>query len=183
MRLGIFGGSFSPPHLGHLRAAEFFAASRRLDRVLIVPTGISPLKGQPTGVREEDRRTLCRLTFSRELFEVNDWELNRPGPSYTIDTLRYVKERYPEAELFLLIGEDQYAQFRQWKDWREILRLAERIVLPRYEKNAAGFAPLPVSSSELREKLAAGEDVSDYLAPQALEYIYERGLYDARRLP
>ena len=154
-RIGIFGGTFSPPHLGHLRAAEFFAASRCLDRVFIFPAGASPLKDARVGISDEDRLALCHLTFSRALFKVSGWELERPGPSYTIDTLGYVKEQYPEAEMFLLIGEDQHAQFALWKNWQAILALAELVVLPRFEEGS-GFTPLPVSSSELREKLAAG---------------------------
>ena len=181
-RIGIFGGSFHPPHLGHLRAAEFFAASYCLQKVLVFPAGISPLKEPLQGASSEDRLALCNLTFPKEFCEVRDWELRREGPSYTIDTLRHVREESPEAKLFLLIGEDQHAQFRQWKNWQEILELAELVVLPR-EHEGNGFVPLPVSSTELRIRLAKGEDVSAYLAPEALQYIRERGLYDTTGLP
>ena len=206
MRIGMFGGSFHPPHLGHLRAAEFFAASYCLQKVLIFPAGISPLKEPLQGVSGEDRLALCILTFPKEFCEVCDWELRREGPSYTIDTLRHVREEYPEAKLFLLIGEDQHAQFRQWKNWQEILELAELVVLPRdrrcdqgkswtraapqergiyavRNKEGGGFVPLPISSTELRIRLARGEEVSAYLAPEALQYIHERGLYDTTGLP
>jgi len=182
-RIGIFGGTFSPPHLGHLRAAEFFAASRCLDRVLLFPAGASPLKEAKAGTSDEDRLALCRLTFSTELYEVCDWELRRPGPSYTIDTLRHVRERYPAAKLFLLIGEDQRAQFHLWKDWRVILELAKLVVLPRHDKDASGFAPLPISSSELRIMIAQSQDVSQYITPEALNYILKNGLYDSTGLP
>jgi len=181
-RIGVFGGSFSPPHLGHLRAAEFFAASCRLRRVLVFPAGASPLKARAADISDGDRLALCRLTFAGEPFEVCDWELTRPGPSYTVDTLRHVRAVYPGARLFLLIGEDQRAQFPLWKDWRAVLELAELFVLPRWE-SGAGFTPLPVSSTRIRAKLAQGEDVSAYLAPEALDYIYRKRLYDATGLP
>jgi len=183
MNIGIFGGSFNPPHLGHLRAAEFFAASRCLDRVFVFPAGLSPLKEAKADISDEDRLALCHLTFSQELYEVRDWELTRTGPSYTIDTLKHVRELYPAAKLFLLVGEDQYAQFRLWKDWRVILELAELVVLPRFEEDASGFAPLPVSSTQIRAGLAANKDVSQYLTPQALKYIKEERLYDPTGLP
>lgn len=174
MDIGVFGGTFSPPHVGHLRAAEFFAASRCLDRVFIFPAGASPLKETKAGIPDEDRLALCRLTFSGEIFEVSAWELERPGPSYTIETLRYVREMYPQAALFVLMGEDQRAQFHLWKDWQKILALAELVVVPRFGD---------ISSTEIRAKLAARQDIAAFVAPEALRYIYGKGLYDARRLP
>ncbi|MDR0531040.1 MAG: nicotinate (nicotinamide) nucleotide adenylyltransferase [Oscillospiraceae bacterium] len=183
MKTGLFGGSFNPPHLGHLRAAEFFARAYALDRVLVIPAAAPPLKAAPAGASNADRLALCRRTFPAGPFDVCDWELRRPGPSYTIDTLRQARALWPEDRLFLLVGEDQRAQFRQWKDWREILGLAQLAALPRSGQGLSGFVPLEISSTQIRRMLAAGEDASRYLSPSALKYILERKLYGSGGLP
>ena len=172
-RIGIFGGTFNPPHLGHLRAAQAFRSSLALDEVLIIPAKEAPLKAAPM-VSGEDRLELCKRTFP---FPVSDMELRRPGVSYTVDTLRALRGQYPEAKLFLLVGEDQRENFRQWKDWQEILTLAELSVLPRAGEGIEGFTPLEISSTQLRLKLLLGEDCSPWLAPEALAYMQTRRLY------
>ncbi|MDR2687910.1 MAG: bis(5'-nucleosyl)-tetraphosphatase (symmetrical) YqeK [Oscillospiraceae bacterium] len=172
-RIGVYGGSFNPPHLGHLKAAQFFRRSLALDEVLVVPAKQAPLRAAPM-VSGEDRFALCGRTFP---FPVSGVELRRPGVSYTADTLRELRGEYPGARFFLLVGEDQREKFRQWKDWREILRLAELCVLPRAGEGIEGFTPLDISSTALRLKLLLGEDCSAYLAPRALAYIAEKRLY------
>ena len=172
-RIGIYGGTFNPPHLGHLRAAQYFQSSLALDEVLIIPAKEAPLKAAPM-VSGEDRLELCRLTFP---FPVSGMELRRSGLSYTIDTLRALRAEYPEAKLCLLIGEDQRDKFRQWKDWEEILQLAGLFVLPRAGDGRDGFAPIEISSTQLRLKLLLGEDCSAFLTPEALAYIREKRLY------
>jgi len=172
-RIGIFGGTFNPPHLGHLRAAQYFQQSLALDEVIIIPAKQAPLKTAP-GVSGEDRLALCERTFP---FPVSDMELRRPGVSYTVDTLRDLHGQYPGAKLFLLVGEDQRDKFRQWKDWEEILRLAELFVLPRAGEGRDGFTPLEISSTRLRLKLLLGEDCSPWLAPEALAYLRAGRLY------
>jgi len=179
MRLGIYGGSFNPPHLGHLRAAQYFKRSLALDEVLVIPAKEAPLKAAPL-VSAEDRLALCGRTFP---YSVSDIELRRPGVSYTIDTLRELRARYPDAALFLLVGEDQQEKFHLWKDWQGILQLAELFILPRnVAVTRAGegdesFTPLEISSTQLRLKLLLGEDCSAYLSPEAMVYIHEKRLY------
>ena len=181
-RIGIFGGSFSPPHLGHLRAARFFGQTLRLDRLLIVPAGAPPLKS-PCGVSGEDRLALCRLTFP---FEISDAEVRRGGVSYTIDTLREVRAGHPCAQLYLLIGTDQLAAFPLWRDWRGILELCTVCALQRDAaplrtdlpiRVLEGFVPVEISSTRLRRRLLLGEDCAAWLAPGALAYIHEKRLY------
>ena len=179
MRLGIFGGSFNPPHLGHLRAAQYFQSSLELDEVLVIPAKEPPLKATPT-VSGEDRLELCKRTFP---FPVSDIELRRPGTSYTVDTLRDLRVLYPEARFFLLIGEDQREQFHLWKDWEEILRLADLFVLPRAGEGKGGFTPIEVSSTRLRETIANGGDASRWLSAQTCAYIRENLLYREPDLP
>ena len=180
-RIGIFGGTFNPPHLGHRKAAQYFQQSLALDQLLIVPAQQAPLRATPMviapgGAFGEDRLALCERTFP---FPVSDVELRRPGISYTIDTLRELRAQYPDAEFFLLVGEDQRGKFHQWKDWQEVLQLAELIVLPRTGagEDRDGFVPLEISSTQLRLKLLLGEDCSGFLSPEALEYINEKRLY------
>ena len=172
-RIGLYGGSFNPPHLGHLRAARFFQESLALNEVRIIPAKQAPLKAAPL-VSGEDRLALCQLTFP---FPVSDMELRRDGASYTIDTLRDIHAQNPYAKLFLLIGEDQKEQFELWRDWREILRLAELVSLPRKGAGIAGFTPLDISSGELRLRLLCGDDVSKWVALEALAYIQQKRLY------
>ncbi|MCL2106885.1 MAG: nicotinate (nicotinamide) nucleotide adenylyltransferase [Oscillospiraceae bacterium] len=193
-RLGIFGGSFCPPHLGHRRAAVFFANALRLDRVLIIPAARPPLKKALWGACADDRMELCSLTFSGDSRAwISDIELRRAGPGFTADTLRQVGRDYPGQELFLLVGADQLAKFDQWKDWRKILKACVLVVLRRNDAALEmpealepfrdrvvlleGFTPLEVSSTELRARLLAGEDVSPWMEPAALAYIKEKGLF------
>jgi nicotinate-nucleotide adenylyltransferase len=193
-RLGVFGGSFNPPHLGHLRAALAFHAAMALDETLIVPAGEPPLREALQGAAAADRLALCEATFGGCAgLRVSGMELQRPGKSYTVRTLRRLRCERPEAKLFLLVGSDQLARFERWHAWREILRLCTVCSLargaaaaqlpPALAKAGArteildGFAPLEISATKLRAALAAGEDVSAWLAPQALRIINERGLY------
>ena len=181
-KIGIYGGSFNPPHLGHLHAARFFSETLRLDRVMIIPAGIPPLKN-PCGVSGEDRLELCRRTFP---FEVSDIEVKRSGVSYTVDTLREIRALAPGAELFLLIGTDQAEAFTLWHSWEEILRLCTVCALQRDGvplqtdlplRVLGGFSPLEISSTQLRRRLLLGEDCSSWLALAANAYINEKRLY------
>ncbi len=196
--IGIFGGSFNPPHLGHLRAAQFFADALALERVLVIPAGEAPLKAAPRGASAEARLRLCELTFSVDSrFAVDATELRRPGASYTVDTLRALCAQDPGQACYLLIGTDQLERFTQWNDWRGILRLCTLCVLQRDAaplrlppelpqdrvRLLTGFEPLEISSTQVRAVLAYGEDVSPWLAPAALQYIRQKGLYTDRPLP
>ncbi|MDR2524598.1 MAG: nicotinate (nicotinamide) nucleotide adenylyltransferase [Oscillospiraceae bacterium] len=192
-RVGIFGGTFDPPHLGHSRAAAFFANALALERVWILPAGLPPMKEAPQTAAAE-RLQLCRLAFAGDArFEVRDGELRRAGVSYTVDTVREVRAAVRDAELYLLVGTDQLRNFTCWKDWWEILEMCRLCALPRGAATPAvppalprdrlclltGFAPLATSASEIRRKLAAGEDAAALLAAPVYEYIVKKGLYGA----
>ncbi|MDR2752778.1 MAG: bis(5'-nucleosyl)-tetraphosphatase (symmetrical) YqeK [Oscillospiraceae bacterium] len=182
-RIGIFGGTFAPPHIGHLRAAEYFHKAAALDLLLIFPAGQAPLKDAP-GLCAQDRLELCRRTFS---CPVSDWETRRPGKSYTIDTLRHVRGAYPGARLFLLVGADQAAQFARWKDYDEILRLCTVCALRRDDCPVAtdlpirvlpGFVPVDISAARLR----AMADPSPWMTPAAADYYALRQLLPPARV-
>ena len=134
-RIGIYGGTYSPPHIGHLKAAEFAIDALKLDRLLLIPTGISPHKEMSAGATAQERLQMLRLSAAGiEKAEVSDVEVRREGSSYTVDTLRTLQEEYPEAELVLLMGTDMFVSFLSWREPEAIAALATLAVFCRGEK-------------------------------------------------
>ena len=186
MEIGIFGGSFDPPHLGHLNVARDALEGLDLDQVLFVPARRSPFKtGGGGSTPGEVRRELCQAAILGEPgMAVWDGELHRPEPSYTVDTLAALSA--PGRRLTLLMGDDQWAQFHRWKDPRRILEIARVGVLTRggYEGPAgpAGEGPWPcvrvpvrrveISSTEIRGRSQAGRSIR-FLVPEAVRGIIE----------
>lgn len=162
MRLGVLGGSFDPVHRGHLAVARAALRGLRLDRLLIVPSKRSPLKSRrPAAARH--RMAMLKLAF-RGMPKVgfSMIELRRPAPSYTVDTLRALKRRWPKAELFLILGADAVREFRRWRRPGEIRRLAALAVFPRPgHRVPAGvtripMTPVAVSAGAIRRVLSEG---------------------------
>ncbi len=132
MRLGIFGGTFDPPHVGHLLAASDAYEHLALDRLVLVPAAAQPLKAGRTTARAEDRLAMVRLTAGNDpRLETDSVEVDREGLSYTVDTLEEFSRRFPSAELFLLVGADVLSTFGQWRQPHTILELATLAVLRR----------------------------------------------------
>lgn len=188
MRLGVYGGTFDPPHLGHLVAAADACDALALDRVLWVPSAVHPLKRGRVATPAEVRLAMVRAAIQGDgRFAADDLELRRPGPSYTVDTLRALGEREPGAELFLLTGADILAELHRWREPDEVRRLATLVVVSREGSaptTAAGVAALSVqvtrvdvSSTEVRRRVAAGQNIR-YLVPEAVRALIRReGLY------
>ena len=155
-RIGIFGGTFNPIHSGHIGVALKAAAEHRLDKVLVVPAACNPFKA---GCGADALRwTLVKCACApHAVLEPWNFELAKGGRSYSIDTVRAVKGRYPEAELFFIVGEDNVADIPRWKDSGELSRLVTFIPFPR----------TPESSTEVRRRLAAGEPIGD-MVPQVV---------------
>jgi nicotinate-nucleotide adenylyltransferase len=181
VRLGVFGGTFDPPHIGHLIAAQDSLERLQLDRIRFVPAAIPPHKQSSAGLTPASlRRALVRAAVAGDpRFEVDPLELERAGPSFTVDTLRLLHERLPDARLVLLIGADQYAEFDTWQAPDAIRRLARIAVLTRTgSPRPDGDVPIEhvavtridVSSTEIRRRVAAGESIR-YLVPRAVEAI------------
>ncbi len=185
-RIGVFGGSFDPPHLAHLVIAEQARAQAGLDRVLWVPARRSPLKRSESLANEDRRLDMVRLAVEGHPdFEVWEGELRRPPPSWTVDTLEELKREHPDAELFLVIGGDSLESLPRWREPGRIRRLARLLVYPR-----SGSTPvddggvtrlrvplLELSSTEIRRRVAAGESIR-YLVPDSVrEYVDRHGLY------
>lgn len=202
MRTGVYGGTFNPVHLGHLRLIEEMSGRIPLDRVLIIPTNIPPHKISETLADGADRLRMCELAckdIENVAAEVSDIELSRPGKSYTADTLIRLAELYPSDEFYLLMGEDMFLTVDRWAHAEEIMRLAVLCACPRggslerlrdkqteLSKNYSArciietFEFFPVSSTQIRERLRRGEPITG-LVPKSVEaYILERGLYHQR---
>ena len=188
MRLGIYGGSFDPPHLGHLLPAIDAAEQLGLDGVRFVPAAIQPLKVGRASASPADRLAMTeRLVQGIPGFIVDPAEIDRPGLSYTVDTLATAAAELPGAELFLLLGADAYALFDQWREPERILALATIVVMVRGD-GAPGLHERPgvqvlqsrrvdVSSTELRARVRDGRTIRGFVPDAVADYIAEHRLY------
>jgi nicotinate-nucleotide adenylyltransferase len=198
VRLGILGGTFNPPHLGHLVCAQEAYTQLELERVLFIPARIPPHKPVEEEPGAEHRLELCRLAVRDDLrFDVSELEMNREGPSYTVDTLNELHSNTPDNDLFLIVGGDVAAGLPEWHESERVLSLAKLAVVKRrgtpreaveeaLERVNAGarteFFRMPrigVSSSLVRRRVRAGKPIR-YIVPDAVaDYIQEQGLYGA----
>lgn len=180
MRLGLFGGTFDPPHIGHLIAAQDALIALGLDRVHFIPAASPPHKQSRVISPADVRVGLLRAALSGDdRFVVDDIELRRTGPSYTVDTLREYAARDAHCELYLLIGADQWAEFETWRDPGEIRRLATVVVLTREGSggDARGVQVVPVTridvtSTEIRRRVTEHLPIR-YLVPDAVANLIE----------
>lgn len=198
-RLGVMGGTFDPIHHGHLVAAEGARHEFSLDEVIFVPALVSPHKAGRRTAAPHHRMTMTLLaTLSNPFFSVSDVDLRRPGPSYTVDTLRLLREeRGKEAEFFFITGADAILEILRWKDPQLILSMAtfvaaarpgypkerlEEILsrLPREWRSRIVYLEIPalaISSSDLRDRVRRGRPIK-YLVPESVEfYVQKEGLY------
>ena len=202
MRVGVFGGAFNPPHIGHLVCAQEALLQLELDRLLFVPTARPPhreLDGDPGA---EARLEMVELAIGDDgRFASARIELDRDGPSYTVDTLRELREESPEDELFLILGGDQAASLPEWREPEKVLELAQVAVVERatWSSDAIGimvgrlrgaqgirYLDMPimqVSSTSVRRRVAEGRAIR-YLVPDKVAgYIGSHDLYGAAEVP
>ena len=175
-KLGLFGGSFDPVHLGHLLVAQAACEELGLTRLFFIPAAQSPFKPERKPGPANERLRLLRLALAGKAnCEIDDQEIKRGGISYTIDTLRDYARRFPQAELFYLVGADNVPQLPQWCEAGELARLAEFVAIPRPGQTTAAFPspfrgrtftgfPFGVSSSQIRDRVKAGLPI-DHLVP------------------
>ncbi len=198
MRIGIYGGTFNPPHKGHRRLADEMMKSARLDKILIIPAGTPPHKVSNDLADGNDRLNMCRLEFGGEKFDVNDLELKREGKSYSVDTVAQIKEIYPDDELFLIIGSDMLLSFHRWYRYEDILKNITLCVATR--ENDISHADLlsyavdtlklkedniiisPInafvcSSTDVRQMIKKGENTDAYLSQEVKKYIMDNNIY------
>lgn len=198
MNIGIFGGSFDPPHLEHVRLAAAAVGSLNLDKLFVVPAHTPPHKKDKVLSSDENRLEMCRIAFNDcPRTEVSDCEIRQGGTSYTYLTCRRFRELYPAAKLFWLVGTDMLRDFPTWRNPEEILSLASLAVCARAEKPGwtekelkdftarfqTDFAIIrydgkDVSSTEVRVLAAAGEDVISLVGAKTAEYIRKNRLYE-----
>jgi nicotinate-nucleotide adenylyltransferase len=196
VRIGILGGTFNPPHLGHLICAQEAYLQLRLDRVMLIPARIPPHKPVDDEPGAEHRLELCRRAITGDVrFSVSSLEMARAGPSYTVDTLEELRSQAPESELFLILGGDVAAGLPQWREPERVLSLATIAVAKRRGTprdlvdqalrsvnggERAEFFRMPrigISSTMVRRRSRAGEPIK-YIVPDAVaSYIAEHGLY------
>ena len=202
MRLGFFGGSFDPPHRGHVAIAKAAADAFRLEEVLIAPTGRQPLK--PDGPRASYADRLAMVTLISEIdprFTASGLDAPRAdgGLNYTVDALSALKESWPDAEVYTVIGADSFLEFRRWREAHRLLEMSEWIVVsrpgfalsqsdgaawPREERERAHRLETvmeDVSASDIRRRLALGDPCNGLISAQVQEYIAKRGLYGFRQ--
>jgi nicotinate-nucleotide adenylyltransferase len=189
VKIGLFGGSFDPVHLGHLLIARAAREELGLNKMVFIPAAQSPFKPEATRAPAAQRLRLLRLALAGDTAaEIDDLEIRRGGVSYTVDTLRHYAGKFPGAELFYLIGADQAALLPQWREAGELARLAQFAVAPRpgeappelpppfRGRGLRGFA-LAVSSSVIRARVKAGLPVAGLTPPGVAEAIANNRLY------
>lgn len=189
MRIGLLGGSFDPPHTGHLLAAGDAFEALALDRLVFIPAATNPLKIGRVAATPEDRLAMARLLVDGDpRFDVDPIEIERGGLSYMVDTLMALAARWPEAELYLLVGADVPQTFAQWRESSKIAGLASVVVMQRTGE-APNLASMPagtrglatrridISSTEVRERVAEGRSIRGFVPDAVAEYIAAKRLY------
>jgi nicotinate-nucleotide adenylyltransferase len=200
-RWALFGGTFDPIHLGHTAVAQSAGEQIHADRVVFIPAKCSPLKGFFPNASDEDRLAMIRLALrENKAFEVSDWELGRAAPSYTLDTVRHFQSLYgPSTTLHWLIGADTVNDLMHWYKIEELIDVCNLTIMyrggyeaPTFEKYASVWGPerieklranvvrtpsIDISSTEVRRRLRAGEDVRGFIHPDVIDYIRRHSLY------
>jgi len=188
-RIGLFGGSFDPVHLGHLLVAQAAREELGLERLFFIPAAQSPFKPDSKPISGTERLRLLRLALAGKTWcEIDEQELHRGGVSYTIDTVRDYHRRFPNAEIFYLIGGDHVQKLPSWREADQLASLADFVVVPRpgqadtpfpkpfHGRALKGF-PLGVSSSQIRERVKAGQPIDHLVPTMVAEAIRGLGLY------
>ncbi|MBR0542268.1 MAG: nicotinate (nicotinamide) nucleotide adenylyltransferase [Clostridia bacterium] len=203
MKIGIFGGTFNPPHKGHIRLVKEFTKSLSLDKVFIIPDKRPVHKTWEDLVIDDMRYEMCCLAFKEPEYEVSRMEIDRYSDSYTVYTLMQLKEQYPDGEFYLIIGSDMFLCFHKWYKHQVIMDNCTLCVASRddedsiyalrsyafsqfriYIKELEGrgiiispMKPFKASSSEIRSIIKSGNDASEFLTAEVYDYIKKRGLY------
>lgn len=203
MRVGIFGGAFDPPHLGHEKAAKTFLESAALDILYVIPSGDPPHKTILSGSRGEDRMKMAKLAFSplSKKIQVSDLELLSEKKSYSYLTVQEIKRRHPEDEIYLFVGTDQFLAFETWREFQYLLSSCVLCVMDRFEDKSVLLEkkerlekefgarclifeekPYIISSTQIREDMGK-KGFSEALSPKVNEYIAVKNLYNAVGYP
>lgn len=187
MKIGILGGTFNPIHIGHLILAEEAREKLALDKIIFVPTYLPPHKDNSDIAAAEDRLTMVEVAISgNPYFSVSDLEIKRDGRSYTIDTIKELKIRYPKDDLYFIIGSDLLKYLQEWKDLTEIIKIVKFIAATRpgypLEKIPSHISTLPIravdiSGFEIRKAIREGKSFRYLVPEEVFDYINKHGLY------
>lgn len=197
MKIGLFGGTFDPIHLGHVDMIRQLCSHVALEKVIFIPSYIPPLKHKAHMTSYEDRLMMTRLALKEEpKFEVSTFESESNLPSYTINTVAHFKEKYPVDQLFYIMGVDAFNDIERWYHWQELLHATNIIIVDRpqkslkisetvlqvlhsspYEIYHMPLHTLPISSTMVRQSLVRQERVDEFLPNEVLEYILDKHLY------
>lgn len=189
MRIGLYGGCFNPVHEGHMAAARGAKKALSLDKVIFIPSGHPPLKGNDGLAEGEDRAAMLECALAGEHgMEVSTIEIDRDGPSFTVDTVRILRTRFPEdAELFFLLGDDCVDRLPQWKGINELHDMVRFVIIPRLQENAAqpdarlislDMARVQISSTQIKSLYSDGQRPDSALLPPVVaDYIEHHNLY------
>lgn len=198
-RIALFGGTFAPPHLGHVHAVKTLSEHIDVDRIIIMPTFMPPHKVKVKGDTPELRLEMCRAAFGDiDKAYVSDYEIEKGGVSYTVHTLEHLTSEFENADIFLLCGTDMFLTLNSWFRAERIFSLAKIVCIPRYSENIdflnvkkqeyedefgaeisiIGSDPFEVSSTEIRRLITEGRDLSEYLPSGVIEIIRREKLYN-----
>lgn len=199
MKIGIYGGSFDPIHNAHLKMAEAFVASCSLDKCVFIPTATSPFKIGEKQTNARNRYEMTALAIEKyPKFDISDFEISNPDEvSYTYKTLNYLNNLYAEDNLYLLIGGDNAAAFKKWKNWQDILNMAQLCIVDRpgtldakqkeeikkalsnksKEPHWVSAPLMEISSTIIRAKVSKGFSIKDLLPKKVENYIRQNRLY------
>ena len=203
-KIALFGGTFDPVHLGHTAVAEAAAEHIGAEKIIFVPAKRSPLKDSFPEAGDGERLAMIALAITdNKKFQLNDYELRKPRPSYTLETVRHFQSEYSgKALIYWLMGADSIYELSRWYGILELIDECNLCVMFRagceppdfarfkdiwgaarvekLQRNVIRTPLIDISSTEVRRKLAAGQDVTDMLAPKVADYIREHGLYGAK---
>ena len=188
MKIGILGGSFNPVHIGHLILADEVREKLKLDKIIFIPLYLAAHKEEKDLLYAPERLKMVKLAIKgNPYFEASDIEIKRQGPSYTIDTLKSLREKYSARDkFFFIVGSDALGYLNSWKDIDQVMKLAKLVVAsrPNYPlkslpKNVlpAAIESVDISGFRLRQRFKAGESVRYYLPKEVYSYILRKGLY------
>ena len=188
MKLFIFGGSFDPPHRGHLEIIKY--CSKHSDKLLLIPAANSPLKNKPPVAKGYHRIKMLKLMIQDidSPIEVDEWEINQSGSNYTFETIQYLIKKYPDSNFSMVMGADQLIKFHRWKNYEGIM---SSVQILGFNRDSCDFTPpdemnltwlkdfkVDISSSIIREKIAKGDSLENDLSFSIQRYIQNNKLYD-----
>lgn len=187
-RIGILGGTFDPPHNGHIAIAETAILRLKLNEVIFVPAKMPPHKSKDEISSRQDRLAMLKLAVEgRDRFTISEIEFNRPAPSYTVDTLIELQRENPDGEFYFLIGADNISEMESWYQPERILEIVKVAAAGRPGFSPGGkfsamiqsfdMTPVNVSSTMIRQKVRSGQSISGLLPPAVEEYIFKCNLY------